>query len=232
MRRIPRLRPELCIRIVAPAVAAVLIVSNTPDESSALAGDVRRARRLHSKQSPEKSGFASKSTRTRRTPAGPFAHSSTPPEERARPREIGDALSPTRPLVAQKKHNTPPYDPRVAGREFGALPPPSLSFCASSFRMIFWRAASSDALRLTVRLLSSNSSKSDLTAFDKGFSATHSSWGRAASLTPRAAAPSRFVVATAVAWAGVIFDFATKFSNLMRRRVWRASMAASVKGSK
>ena len=45
------------------------------------------ARRLHSKQSPEKSGFASKSTRTRRTLADPFAHSSTPPEgERARQR--------------------------------------------------------------------------------------------------------------------------------------------------
>ena len=46
-----------------------------------------RLGRLHGKQSPEKSGFASKSTRTRRTLADPFAHSSTPPEgERARPR--------------------------------------------------------------------------------------------------------------------------------------------------
>ena len=99
-----------------------------------------------------------------------------------------------------KSHNTPPYAPRVAGREFGALPPPSLSFCASSFRIIFCRAASNEAFKFTVRRRSSSSSKSDLTAFDKGFSATHSSWGSAASLTLRAAAPSRFVVATAVAW--------------------------------
>ena len=151
---------------------------------------------------------------------------------RDRGRAVSDAPT-TMALVAQKKHNTPPYyEPRDGARDDGADPPPSLSFCASSFRMIFWRAASSDALRLTVRLLSSNSSKSDLTAFDKGFSATHSSCGSAASLTLRAAAPNLLVVATAVAWAGVIFDFATRFSNLIRLRVCLASIAASVKGSK
>ena len=53
------------------------------------------------------SRYAWKSRRTRRTLFYPFAHSSMPPEgERVRPREIGDARSPTRPPVAQKKHNT------------------------------------------------------------------------------------------------------------------------------
>ena len=45
-----------------------------------------------------------------------------------RAREIG-TRSPTRPLVAQKKHNTPPYDPpRDGALDEGADPPPSLSF--------------------------------------------------------------------------------------------------------
>ena len=74
-----------------------------------------------------KVGLCPRSRRTRRTLADPFAHSSMPPEgERA---EIRDARSATRPLVAQKKHNTPPYDPpRDGALDEGADPPPSLSF--------------------------------------------------------------------------------------------------------
>ena len=58
-------------------------------------------------KSQANSRYAWKSRRTRRTLSDLLAHSSMPPEgERARPREIGDARSPTRPLVAQIKHNT------------------------------------------------------------------------------------------------------------------------------